>query len=115
MSGPNKSPMYPLRAPAAELAAWKDAAEEADETLAEWLREAARLRLESKAGARESFVALLAVAAKETERMRKRLGEANGGAAVYWDGWTQGRRALIEELLAVRPSAGRASKKRKDG
>lgn len=95
--GTNKDPMYPLRAPAEELEAWREAAEAADETLAEWLREAARLRLEGK-GARASFASVLKLASKELERMQKRLHEATGGAAAYWDGWLTGRRTLIEQL-----------------
>jgi hypothetical protein len=47
-SGRNKLPGYLFRAPQADLDAWRDAATEAGETLAEWLREAARRRLESR-------------------------------------------------------------------
>lgn len=84
--------MYPLRAPAEELDAWRDAAAEAGETLAGWLREAARRRLESL-GARRlepTFVgdllctdceARIADAVKDAPsfkpRLRKRKTKAN--------------------------------------
>jgi hypothetical protein len=53
MSGSNLQPGYLLRAPQEEIDAWKDAAAEAGETLAQWLREAARRRLESREPPRE--------------------------------------------------------------
>ncbi len=48
MSGPNKQPMYPFRAPQEELDAIRDAAAGAGESMAQWLREAARQRLERR-------------------------------------------------------------------
>lgn len=48
MSGPNKQPGYLFRLPHDELDAIRDAAAEAGETLAQWLREAARQRLERR-------------------------------------------------------------------
>lgn len=48
MSGPNKHPMYPLRASIEELESWKDAAAALGVSLAQWVRDACNQRLKDE-------------------------------------------------------------------
>lgn len=71
MSGPNKQPMYPFRAPAELLDACKDAAAEAGESLAEWLREAAQQRLDRRQSAKDRVWFIVETDAKKTKRRKR--------------------------------------------